>query len=122
MRFLNLFLIFLTGCASVEQPNVSALSYTYVHGVSMGAGRDGLYPVLPIPYKELKAGLWVRRAIWDKEGKIAVYVGHRIVAKDGPLWILQGDNRLTNPSPDSIRLTPSNYAGVIADYTTLKPL
>ena len=122
MRLLISVLLLLGGCASVQQPNVSTLSYTNVIGVSMGEGRGGLHAVLPIPYKELKAGLWVRRAVWDRDGKIVSYIGHRLVHRDGPLWVTQGDNRLTNPEPDAIRLSPSNYAGVIADAETLKPL
>lgn len=90
-------------------------------GVSMGAVMDDA-KVVPLEYSKLHPGLWVLRAKWNRKGQVVGYVAHRIIASDGPLYVLQGDNRLTNSRADLLPLSPSNYAGVICDPKTLKPL
>lgn len=85
----------------------------------------GLYPtraLVPLPYSKLKIGMWVARAQWKPNGEIAGYVSHRIVGRNGPTYVLQGDNKYTNRMTDRIPLTFSNYAGVVCDPVTLKPL
>lgn len=89
-------------------------------GMEFYKGR--LIAIVPFDYSNLRQGMLVARAVYDWHGKIVSYVAHRIVRRDGPLWIMQGSNMLTNYLPDPIRLNPDNFAGIVCDPQTLKPL
>lgn len=114
--------LLLAGCSSYLEPaQVKAFKITPTSGWSM-PGIGATVGIEPAAYESLQIGVAVARAQWSREGHVVGYVGHRIVGRDGPLWILQGDNGLTNVVPDEIRLSPDNFAGVLVDPETHRRL
>lgn len=85
--------------------------------VMIGTGGDSMLPTLPAwhlapidiaaSYDRLAVGDIV--LFWDyrRQG----FTLHRLVAKQGPWWIAQGDNPKTNPVVDPPFVTRANFIG-----------
>lgn len=114
-------LLFLVGLSPVSgQITYSVCSGSPSMGGEFYKGR--LIAIVPFEYAKIKTGMLVARKAFNRKGVVVSFVAHRARYKEGPLWVLQGDNFLTNPRPDAIRLSPDNFAGIVCDPKTLKPL
>ena len=64
---------------------------------------------VPTPYSALHLG----EIVEYRNDALHCNVSHRIVGGWSGHWVMQGDNRATNPRPDPGYCTPQNYIGEI---------
>ena len=103
------------GCEHPPQ-KPEGLAFVHFTNGSVGRSNDPLRFPKPgigmmVPYTKLEEGWFVNRL--DLIGFSYRFVLHQLIRRmpDGS-WEMQGYNRVTNPRPDTERLTPENYWGV----------
>lgn len=104
--------LFLSGCRTeaVKRPALTALIPHEGRSMVPTFSEDGMVFVqLFAGYDDLRQGDVV---IYFDERRNG-YIMHRIVAKQLDWWIVQGDNRATNPRPDRSFVTRENYVGKV---------
>ena len=104
-----------SGCAKSTAPSEFAPAQPLI--VHVASGGESMRPTLPafhlaavdvaFPYAKLAERDIV--LFWDYRRR--GFTLHRIVARQGPWWIVQGDNPATNPAEDRPFLSPENFIG-----------